>query len=76
MNGALVSAVSAYTAHREWATRPPDERYSSVTALYDAARARRERIEARAITRDDLQDRGRRRRCARASTTHPASASA
>jgi hypothetical protein len=55
MNGALVSAVSAYTAHREWATRPPDERYSSVTALYDAARARRERLDARAIDTNDLR---------------------
>src|SRR6476469_4772957 len=40
-----VSAVSAYTAHREWACRPPDERYASVHALYDAARARRLRTE-------------------------------
>jgi hypothetical protein len=55
MNGALVSAVSAYTAHREWATRPPDERYSSVAALYDAARTRRERIDARAIDTKDLR---------------------
>ena len=36
-----VSAVTAYLAHKEWATRPPDERYASVSALYDAARARR-----------------------------------
>ena len=63
MNGALVSAVSAYTAHREWATRPPDERYSSVMALYDAARARRERLDAHAV--DTNADRGRRLRCAR-----------
>jgi hypothetical protein len=55
MNGALVSAVSAYTAHREWATRPPDERYTSVSALYDAARARRERLDARAIDTNDLR---------------------
>jgi hypothetical protein len=44
-----MSAVTAYTAHQEWATRPPDERYASVSALYDAARARRVRTEKRAI---------------------------
>ena len=49
MNGTGVSAVSAYTAHREWASRPPDERYASVHALYDAARARRLRTEERTI---------------------------
>ena len=49
MNGIGVSAVTAYTAHREWASRPPDERYASVHALYDAARARRLRTEERAI---------------------------
>jgi acyl-CoA reductase-like NAD-dependent aldehyde dehydrogenase len=37
----------AYTAHDEWALRPPDERYASVHALYDAARARHARIEER-----------------------------
>ena len=47
MNGTGVSAVTAYTAHREWALRPPDERYASVDALYQAARARRERTEER-----------------------------
>jgi hypothetical protein len=45
MTGSSVSAVTAYTAHREWASRPPDERYASVHALYEAARARRARIE-------------------------------
>ena len=49
MNGTGVSAVNAYTAHREWATRPPDERYASVQALFDAARARRLRTEERTI---------------------------
>jgi hypothetical protein len=49
MSGRGVSAVSAYTAHREWASRPPDERYASVHALYEAARARRERTEERDI---------------------------
>jgi hypothetical protein len=33
----------------EWASRPPDERYTSVQALYEAARARRNRIEERTI---------------------------
>src|SRR4051794_6232952 len=33
MNGRSVSTVTAYTAHQEWATRPPDERYASVHAL-------------------------------------------
>ena len=45
MSGTSVSAVTAYSAHRQWAHRPPDERYASVQALYDAARARRLRLE-------------------------------
>ena len=49
MNGIGVSAVNAYTAHREWASRPPDERSASVHALYEAARARRIRTEERTI---------------------------
>src|SRR5262245_64058366 len=49
MTGRSVSAVTAYTAHREWASRPPDERYTSVHALYEAASARRARIEERPI---------------------------
>src|SRR5207302_6282023 len=49
MTGRSVSAVSAYTAHREWAARPPDERFASVHALSEAARARRQRIEERTI---------------------------
>jgi hypothetical protein len=44
-----VSAVTAYTAHREWATRPPDERFASVSALNEAARVRRARTEERTI---------------------------
>ena len=48
MTGTSVSAVTAYTAHREWAKRPPDERYASVQALYEAARSRYARIEERA----------------------------
>ena len=47
MNGQRVSTVNAYTAHREWAKRPPDERYASVQQLFDAACARRSRTEAR-----------------------------
>ena len=46
MSGRGVSAVTAYTAHREWASRPPDERYASVHALYEAARARRARTKS------------------------------
>jgi hypothetical protein len=47
MTGTSVSAVTAYTVHREWAS--PDERFASVHALYEAARARRQRIEERTI---------------------------
>jgi phage gpG-like protein len=47
MHGRSVSTVTAYTAHREWARRPPDERYASVHALAEAARARRIRTDAR-----------------------------
>jgi hypothetical protein len=49
MQSTGLSAVTAYTAHREWATRPPDERFASVSALYEAARARRVGSEERAI---------------------------
>src|SRR5688572_31671939 len=49
MTGSSVSAVTAYTAHRECAARPPDERYASVSALYEAARPRRTRLEERPI---------------------------
>jgi hypothetical protein len=55
MSGIGVSAVTAYTAHREWASRSPDERYASVQALYDAARARRARTEERDIDTADLR---------------------
>ena len=61
MNGIGVSAVNAYTAHREWASRPPDERYASVHALYEAARARRIRTEERTIETVARQDRSGRR---------------
>src|SRR3954454_20560983 len=49
MTGRSVSAVTAYTAHREWASRPPDERYASVPALHKPARARGQQLEQRPI---------------------------
>jgi hypothetical protein len=55
MTGTSVSAVTAYSAHRQWASRPPDERYASVQALYDAARARRLRLEERTTHTVHLQ---------------------
>jgi hypothetical protein len=55
MTGSSVSAVTAYTAHREWASRPPDERYASVHSLYEAARARRTRLEERPIKTGDFR---------------------
>jgi hypothetical protein len=55
MNGIGASAVTAYTAHREWARRPPDERFAGVEALYEAARARRIRTEERTIDTVDLR---------------------
>ena len=44
-----VSAVTVYSAHGEWASRPPDERFARVHALFDAARERRRRIEEHTI---------------------------
>lgn len=41
MSAIGMSSVNARTAHHEWATRPEDERYSSVVQLASAARARR-----------------------------------
>src|SRR3954470_3145135 len=55
MTGRSVSAVTAYTAHREWASRPPDERYASVHALYEAAHARRQQLEERTIETGDFR---------------------
>jgi hypothetical protein len=55
MNGRGMSAVTAYTAHHEWARRPPDERYASVEALFEAARERRTRTEERGIDTVDLR---------------------
>src|ERR671915_36946 len=54
MHGRSVSTVTAYTAHREWARRPPDDRYASVHALAEAARARRNRTDARITETVDL----------------------
>jgi hypothetical protein len=47
MHGIGASAVNALTAHHQWASRPPDERFSSVSDLYEAARARRLRMQER-----------------------------
>ena len=52
MHGQSVSTVDAYTAHREWASRPPDERYASV-----AAALRRGLREAQPHRRADHRDR-------------------
>src|SRR3954465_3529678 len=54
MHGTSVSTMTAFTAHREWATRPPDERFESVHALYQAARTRRLRTEERQIETADF----------------------
>jgi len=54
MHGTGVSTVNAFTAHREWATRPPDERFNSVQALYEAARTRRIGTEERDVETVDL----------------------
>jgi hypothetical protein len=55
MTGTGVSAVTAHTAHREWATRPPDERYHSVAALHQAARLRRASTEERPLETGDFR---------------------
>src|SRR5438067_5746412 len=55
MTGISVSAITATTAHREWASRPPDERFTSVHARYEAARARRQRIDERTINTGDVR---------------------
>ncbi len=54
MHGIGVSTVTAFTAHKEWATRPPDERFNSVHALYEAARTRRLQTEERCIETVDF----------------------
>jgi hypothetical protein len=55
MQSTGVTAATAYTAHREWARRPPDERFASVSALYEAARARRARTEERKVETDQIR---------------------
>jgi hypothetical protein len=55
MQSTGLSAVTAYTAHREWATRPPDERFASVSALYEAARVRRAGTEERTIETNQVR---------------------
>ena len=55
MQSTGVAAVTAFTAHREWASRPPDERYASVSALYEAARTRRERTEERIVETNQIR---------------------
>src|SRR5256714_9800999 len=55
MTGISVSAITATSAHREWASRPPEERFARGHALYDAARARRQRIDERTIDTGDLR---------------------
>ena len=72
MTGRSVSAVTAYTAHREWASRPPDERYASVHALYEAARARRQQLEERTIETGEFRTEavGRRSRVSRNVGSH------
>ena len=54
MHGTSVSTVNAFTAHREWARRPPDERFQSVQALYEAARIRRIGTEERDVETVDV----------------------
>ena len=49
-----VSTVNSLTAHKEWANRPPDERYDSVHALYEAAQRRRLSTEEHRAATDDL----------------------
>ncbi|MEO7788313.1 MAG: DUF932 domain-containing protein [Vicinamibacterales bacterium] len=49
-----VSTMTATTAHQQWATRPADERFASVQALYEAARTRRAATEERRIDTVDF----------------------
>ena len=55
MQSIRVPAVTALTAHREWASRPADERFATVSALHDAARARRDRTEERDVESSRLR---------------------
>ena len=54
MHAVGVSTVNALTAHKEWATRPPDERYESVHALHQAALSRRLSAEEHRVTTQEL----------------------
>ena len=54
MHAIGVSTVNALTAHNEWATRPPDERYESVRALHQAALTRRLGTEEHRVATNDL----------------------
>ena len=54
MHAIGVSTVNALTAHKEWATRPPDERYESVRALHQAALTRRLGTEEHRVGTNDL----------------------
>ncbi len=62
--GGIGVGIMAYIVQREKASRPPDERHAGVQTLDDAARAQRDRTEARdtvtaelrteAVTTDDF----------------------
>ena len=54
MHAIGVSTVNALTAHKEWATRPPDERYESVRALQQAALTRRLGTEEHRVATGEL----------------------
>src|SRR5688572_27617885 len=54
MHAIGVSTVNALTAHKEWANRPPDERYESVRALHQAALTRRLGTQEHRVATDDL----------------------
>jgi hypothetical protein len=49
MQSTGLATVTALTAHREWASRPPDERFATVSSLYEAARARRVATDERTL---------------------------
>src|SRR5687768_9937378 len=54
MHAIGVSTINALTAHKEWATRSPDERYESVRALHQAALTRRLGTEEHRVATDAL----------------------
>ena len=55
MQSTGVAAVTAYTAHRDGGSRPPDARYVSVSSLSEAARARRARTEQRIVETNQIR---------------------